>query len=166
MSRERTPVYTGGCQCGAVRYALYSALSDASVCHCRMCQKAFGSYFAPLGDVPLDDFVLTRGGVSVFRSSAAVERGFCSRCGTPLSFRYVDEDKIAIALGSLDRPGEVPPGRQFGLEGRLPLMPAFDLPGATTETSSTKTHLEQIASANYQHPDHDTASWPPEGARR
>ena len=37
---------TGGCQCGAVRYALLAAPSEPHLCHCRMCQKAFGSYFA------------------------------------------------------------------------------------------------------------------------
>jgi len=46
------------------------------------------------------------------------------------------------------------------------ILPEFNLPGAKTEDSSTQVHLEQIASANYQHPDHDTESWPPQGARR
>ncbi|MEI9901940.1 MAG: GFA family protein [Hyphomicrobium sp.] len=164
MSGPRTSVHSGGCQCGAVRYALYDEPTDASICHCRMCQKAFGSYFAPLADVKLEAFVLTRGALSKFRSSAAVERGFCSTCGTPLSFRYVDEDKIAIALGSLDHPERVPLRRQYGLESRLAWIPQLDLPGAKTEDSSTQEHLTQIASANYQHPDHDTDSWPPAGA--
>ncbi len=44
---------TGGCQCGAIRYALHDAPTGASICHCRMCQKAFGNYFAPLAGVPL-----------------------------------------------------------------------------------------------------------------
>ena len=39
---------TGGCQCGAVRYALLEEPTGAHICHCRMCQKAFGSFFAPL----------------------------------------------------------------------------------------------------------------------
>ncbi len=34
---------TGGCQCGAVRFSV-GRLGRASVCHCRMCQKAFGSF--------------------------------------------------------------------------------------------------------------------------
>ena len=46
---------TGGCQCGAVRYALKSEPTDSSICHCRMCQKAFGNYFAPLTGVPRAD---------------------------------------------------------------------------------------------------------------
>ena len=40
-----TPV---GCQCGAVRFRVEGTLDDASVCHCRMCQKAFGGFYAPL----------------------------------------------------------------------------------------------------------------------
>jgi hypothetical protein len=37
MPDERKPAMTGGCQCGAVRYALYSAPTEPSICHCRMC---------------------------------------------------------------------------------------------------------------------------------
>jgi hypothetical protein len=38
---------TGGCQCGAVRYRITAPFENAHICHCRMCQKAFGNYFAP-----------------------------------------------------------------------------------------------------------------------
>src|SRR5690606_35636756 len=99
MSQSRAPVMTGGCQCGAVRYALYAEPSGPHICHCRMCQKAFGSYFAPLAGVALADFAWTRGRPRVFNSSSVVERGFCGDCGTPLSFRYTDGERIAISLG-------------------------------------------------------------------
>ena len=46
MTEAREPVHTGGCQCGAVRYALYAEPTNPHVCHCRMCQKAFGNVFA------------------------------------------------------------------------------------------------------------------------
>ena len=39
---------TGGCQCGAVRYAITTPFENPHICHCRMCQKAFGNYFAAL----------------------------------------------------------------------------------------------------------------------
>ena len=57
---------SGGCQCGAVRYRVTGPLIDPSICHCRMCQKAFGSLFAPLVGVKLDGFTLTRGSLSIF----------------------------------------------------------------------------------------------------
>ncbi len=40
------PVLTGGCQCGAVRFALSAPPAKISICHCRMCQKASGAPFA------------------------------------------------------------------------------------------------------------------------
>ena len=102
--QANTPNITGGCQCGAVRYALKSEPTGASICHCRMCQKAFGNYFAPLTGVPIADLEWTRGEPGVFKSSEAVERGFCRDCGTPLSFRYVARDRISVSIGSLDEP--------------------------------------------------------------
>jgi hypothetical protein len=157
---------TGGCQCGAVRYALTAPPMNPHICHCRMCQKAFGSFFAPLASVKRDQFMLTRGTLAVFKSSDPVERGFCRDCGTPLSLRDVDGDDIAIALGSLDEPAKVEPLRQHGNEGR---MPWFDkLPGLAGLTTTTETDAPKMAAAiaasNHQHPDHDTAIWPPKGA--
>ena len=52
MTLDNRPVLKGGCQCGAVRFTLEGAPGDASICHCRMCQKAFGNFYAPLATVP------------------------------------------------------------------------------------------------------------------
>ena len=65
---------SGGCQCGAVRYTINGPLSGPGICHCRMCQKAFGSFFAPLVSAALQDFALSRGEIAVFKSSDLVER--------------------------------------------------------------------------------------------
>jgi hypothetical protein len=151
--RER--VLTGGCQCGAVRYALHAPPVKASICHCRMCQKAFGSYFAPLAGVKLADFQWTRGEPGIFMSSDAVERGFCRDCGTPLSFRYVAEDMIDVALGSLDDPSAVPPIIAYGIESRMPWFDTLPgLPGQVTSDDPPPTRDGRIQ--NRQHPDHDT----------
>ena len=69
---------TGGCQCGAVRYRC-EALGRASICHCRMCQKAFGAFYGPL--VTSIGLQWTRGEPSHFKSSNKVRRGFCAACG-------------------------------------------------------------------------------------
>lgn len=160
MSEEQVRL-TGGCQCGAVRYALHAAPTDPHICHCRMCQKAAGSFFMPLAGVPRDRFELTRGLLAIFRSSDPVERGFCSACGTPLTFSYRDSDRISVTLGSLDDPTAIPPRAQYGIEARMPWFAELaGLPGSTTEADTSGDRLAQIRSSNHQHPDHDTAEWP------
>ena len=85
-------VRSGGCQCGALRYALRSEPTHTSICWCRMCQKASGNYFQAFTGVPRTDFVWTRGQPGTFHSSAAVARDFCRECGTPLTYRRVAVD--------------------------------------------------------------------------
>ncbi len=153
---------TGGCQCGAVRYALHEQPDDPHICHCRMCQKAFGSFFAPLTGVSLDKFEVTRGALAIFMSSDQTERGFCRDCGTPLSFHYVGRRRIAVSIGSLDEPTMVRPGRQYGIEARMPWFGELpDLPGETTTEQDAPALATAIATSNHQHPDHDTEAWPP-----
>src|SRR3546814_9016363 len=107
-------VHTGGCQCGAVRFRVAGKLTDSSICQCRMCQKAFGAYYAPLVSVRGADLQLTRGSLKHFRSSNHVQRGFCEDCGTPLTYEAVDG--IAIAAGAFDDPASVPPTIQYRSE--------------------------------------------------
>jgi hypothetical protein len=145
----RPAVLTGGCQCGAIRYALYAEPSAADLCHCRMCQKAVGNLFMAVAGVPRDQFAWTKGQPAIFRSSSAAERGFCRECGTPLSFRYITRDRISVTLGSLDEPARAQPTVQHGIESRVPWWrELFDLPGSTTEDDPPPGGLESLQ--NYQ----------------
>ena len=92
------PGLAGGCQCGAVRYRLMAEPTGVNVCHCRMCQKASGGPFMVFGGVRLDQLVWTRGEPKVFVSSSIAERGFCSNCGTPLTYRMFEHDRISVTL--------------------------------------------------------------------
>jgi hypothetical protein len=117
-----------------------------------MCQKAFGSYFAPLAGVRLGEFAWVKGEPGIFKSSQAAERGFCRDCGTPLFFRYVDRDRISISLGSLDHPLRVAPARQFGIESRVPFLATLTgLPGTRTEDDIPPGEMARFKSR--QHPD-------------
>ncbi|MCB1480114.1 MAG: GFA family protein [Rhodobiaceae bacterium] len=163
-----TQAYTGGCQCGAVRYRIDGPLTNAHVCHCRMCQKAAGNYFMPLANAQKADFRLTRGTLAVFSSSQSVERGFCAKCGTPLTFDTVTAAHLNVVLGSLDDPAAVQPEVQYGTESKMPWFAGLDtLPGEATEESEDQdgVPLSVIRETNHQHPDHDTEVWPPEGKR-
>jgi hypothetical protein len=154
MTSATQPVLTGGCQCGAVRFALSAAPVKISICHCRMCQKAAGAPFASFAEVERGDFAWTRGEPSAFRSSSLAERDFCAGCGTPLSFRRIDGSKIEIMTGAFDRPDRLVPTRQYGTEARLGWVVSIaNLPSQTTLQNYGPDKLGDIVS--HQHPDHD-----------
>ena len=164
MSLDNKPTYSGGCQCGAVRFHVEGPLGDASVCHCRMCQKAFGAFYAPLVSVRGARLTWTRGEPKRFQSSNVARRGFCAECGTPLT--YEAPDGMALAIGAFDEPEEIAPVIQWGIEAKLPYVDDIpDLPGEDTMADQgAASFLSSLVS--YQHPDHDTEEWPPAERRK
>ncbi len=154
MTEVTKPVLTGGCQCGAVRFALSRPPVKVSICHCRMCQKAAGAPFASFADIEHADFTWTRGKPAAFRSSSLAERDFCAGCGTPLSFRRIGGPRIEIMTGAFDRPDRLVPTQQFGTEARLGwVVTIANLPSQTTLQNYGAEKLDGIVSR--QHPDHD-----------
>ena len=154
MTSALRPVLTGGCQCGAIRFALSAVPLKVSICHCRMCQKASGAPFASFADIERTDFAWTRGTPAAFRSSSIAMRDFCSQCGTPLSFRRIDGPRIEIMTGAFDRPDRVIPTLQYGTESRLGWVVGIaNLPSHTTLENYGSEKLSGIV--NHQHPDHD-----------
>ena len=163
MSKE---LWTGGCQCGAVRYAFKVRPDNPSICHCRMCQKQFGNFFGPFAGSHTDNFRITRGKLAIFESSDDAERGFCRDCGSPLTYKAKSRPRISVSIGSLDRHTEMKPEFQYGRESSEPwLAELATLPGTRTGegdngVGDTPERYELIHRSNRQHPDHDTDHWP------
>ena len=146
-------IMTGGCQCGAVRYAL-SEKPESTVCHCRMCQKAVGAVRRVLQGKDRR-FALDPGVAVELPEFIGRRTPVCAACGTPLTVRYLDGDAIEVTTGSLDDATAVPPTMNFGSEARLPWIDRL-LPGRLpdTPTSASSSATREIVS--HQHPDHDT----------
>lgn len=155
MSAE---THSGGCQCGAVRFRLTGTPGTSSVCYCRMCQKASASHALALVSVGDAAIKWTRGAPSWFQSSDAARRGFCEKCGTPLA--YDAPDGLALSVLTFDDPDAVAPSIAYGVEGKriwcdeIPSLPERH----TMEDADAVAFLETLVS--YQHPDHDTETWP------
>ena len=154
--RVETAAITGGCQCGAVRYRAAS-LGRASICHCRMCQKAFGGFFGPL--VTANDLKWTRGAPAHFASSNKVRRGFCADCGTPLTYDYGGEPEIAI--GTLDDPEQAVPAIQVNPADKLSYFENLHELPVRKPDDNEKVAAFMAGIVSHQHPDHDTETWPP-----
>jgi len=149
--------FSGGCQCGAVRFRV-ERLGNGSICHCRMCQKAFAGFFGPL--VTSYGLTWTRGEPRYFQSSNRVRRGFCADCGTQLTYEYGAEPEVAI--GAFDNPEVAGPVIQVNPADKLSFFDGL----ASLPTRRPDEQLEhetfKTTIVSYQHPDHDSAVWPPE----
>ncbi|NKF21092.1 GFA family protein [Solimonas marina] len=146
---DASPI-TGGCQCGAVRYAVHATqLERTHYCHCRMCQRALGNLFAALAGTRKTQFEWTGAQTPrVYASSSVATRGFCPQCGTPLSFAYAESEWIYVTVGSLDTPANAVPERHFGIESQLPWLHLDD---ALPKEATGDTDLLRTMKV-YQHP--------------
>jgi hypothetical protein len=135
-SKAHVPV-TGGCLCGAIRYESTAAPNLVGFCHCRMCQQASGNLFIVWADFSDETFRFTHGEPRYYRSSEIATRGFCQRCGSPISFQYDGSSGPAIMVGTLDHPEDWPPTWEHsGIESKVPWYEiSNDLPQTTTEES-------------------------------
>ena len=51
--------------------------------------------------------------------SKIARRGFCSHCGTPLSFEFLDSEFMDLSIGSLDDPSAFKPTEHWSVESRI-----------------------------------------------
>ncbi|WP_337185873.1 GFA family protein [Phenylobacterium sp.] len=145
---------TGGCQCGAVRFRVDGDLGEASICHCRMCQKATGGLFGPYVGVEVGELIWTRGVRKRFQSSNKVWRGFCEACGTPLTWEHAG-GLTSVMIGALDDPAAARLTVQLGSPSRLACVDDISgLPVHEPTEPRAAAHLASIVSL--QHPDRDT----------
>jgi hypothetical protein len=111
----------GGCLCGAIRYLVEGTPSSISICHCRSCRLASGAPAVSWFVVSRDQFKLLSGTLTIYRSSEPVQRGFCRKCGTQLTYTHESApDAIELTTASLDEPGSLQPTKEIWLSEKLP----------------------------------------------
>jgi hypothetical protein len=97
-------MHKGACLCGAVKFEVSGPLKPPDACHCSMCRKQSGHYWAST-DLPRAAVTIHgEENVTWFQSSERIRRGFCSTCGSVLFFDPLHRDWIAIAMGAFDAP--------------------------------------------------------------
>lgn len=152
--QSKPAVLAGGCQCGAVRYALYADPQKVGICHCRMCQKALGAPFGVFVVADAKDFAWTRGQPASWASSNRGIRDFCPNCGTPLAFRPTDKTSMEMMGGTLDDPSAATPTYEVGREGKAQWIAHLaDMPGRTTTENMGADRAAGVVS--FQYPDQD-----------
>lgn len=98
---------TGGCFCGAVRFAVEGEPIQRGQCHCTDCQKFTGGAENYYMVMPAAGFSYVKGEPKRYARpvEGALVREFCATCGTHLAARSPRSDAIVIVkVGGLDDP--------------------------------------------------------------
>jgi len=109
---------SGGCACGAIRYACPTPALFSLNCHCRDCQRESGSAFVPVVAVSRTAFEIAKGTPKYFGITAdsghTTTRAFCGDCGSPLfGLPGRVPEIVTIRAGSLDEPGSFEPSQDI-----------------------------------------------------
>lgn len=94
----------GSCLCGGVRWGIAAPPAAMSHCHCAMCRKAHGAAFATYASAPREQFHWLAGEdyVAGYRSSPALTRNFCARCGSVVPAEGPDGEEMDLPAGCFD----------------------------------------------------------------
>ena len=123
----KEPPYEGSCLCSETRYRATGPASHVGYCHCRTCRRASGAPFVAWVTFEKARFQFTKGAPARFSSSENVVRGFCGRCGTPLTYEnLVTPSEIDVTVSTLDEPGALAPGFHIWVSHKLPWVSVDD----------------------------------------
>ncbi len=108
---------TGGCNCGAVRFAVSEPFISASYCHCTRCQRRSGAGASANGRTTAGAFRIVQGEdrLRSWKPGTGAEKFFCGDCGSALFSRTTDDPPgIGVRLGAIDGdPGIRPSFHQY-----------------------------------------------------
>ena len=111
---------TGHCLCGAVKFAYEGEPKWTLNCHCESCRRAISAPMATWISVPRSAFRFTAAQPSYYASSKGVRRGFCPKCGSPLTYENEQiPDEVHVLVGALSEPGNVKPTAHVFVEDEL-----------------------------------------------
>lgn len=113
VSSAKGMSFTGGCQCGKVRYSIQTDRLVSYACHCRECQKQAASAFGMSVPVMLAS-LRVEGETASWRratdSGSHTDCHFCPTCGTRLYHAGANRPgMVTVKGGSLDRAQDLDP---------------------------------------------------------
>ncbi len=117
---------TGGCGCGAVRFAVSEAPVAAGYCHCTRCQHRTGGASSLQTRTARGSFQLTTGEdeLAIWRPGGGFDKAFCGRCGSALFSRDPDDPSIvSVRFGAFDCDPQIRPSYRAYVDFAAPFEP-------------------------------------------
>jgi len=117
----------GSCHCGAIRFEVSDLPFAADFGHCRDCQRITGAPVAAWMDFKVEHVRWLKEKPAEYASSTTIRRGFCSACGSTLSYRSVEHpDYLSLSIASLDDPDLVRPTYHIYTDSQVAWLPIHD----------------------------------------
>ena len=119
---------TGSCLCGNVRWSYDAPFSAMLHCHCSLCRKHHGTFFATFVAGALSTFHW-RGGterIVTWQSSAQGRRSFCSKCGSKVPSVDHNAQRVFMPAGALDGELGIRPQLHIFVASKSPLHAIHD----------------------------------------
>ena len=133
---------TGHCLCRAIAFAYDAEPRWTLNCHCESCRRATSAPMATWISIPRSAFRFTSAQPSYYASSKGVRRGFCGKCGSPLTYENEQiPDEVHVLVVALTDPGDVRPTAHVFVEDQLPW---FDSADELPRYSKTRRNAEPI----------------------
>ena len=123
--------------CQAVRYETRGDPFAINYCHCRSCRRHNGAPVVTLAGFKESQIRFSGDSRKTFESSPGVNRAFCSKCGTPLTWEGEGGDLgpiIELHVSTFDEPDLLAPSSHafypervawFEVEDNLPRYEGF-----------------------------------------
>ena len=114
---------TGHCECGRIKFEVDGPIEDFSHCHCSQCRRMHGAAFATFAGVARKGFRYLSGesDVTTYASSDALERVFCSICGSNILIAMVAEPQaLYLSMGAVDGNPDRPRGYHIYVGSKAP----------------------------------------------
>ena len=106
----------GHCLCGAVTIVLDNPKRQVELCHCDMCRRWGGAFYAALSG---SDFMIAgEDFITQVRSSEWAERAFCAVCGSNLWYRFLPTGNRSFLAGLFADAADFPIEREIFIDER------------------------------------------------
>ncbi|GAB3028478.1 GFA family protein [Oleiagrimonas citrea] len=126
MRMREGEILEGGCDCGAIRYAIEGPPLFVHGCHCRWCQRETGSAFAINAMIETDRVDVLEGEPLFVDTPSASGKGQriarCPTCFVALWSHYngAGPRMAFVRVGTLDDPDRLPPDIHIFTESKQP----------------------------------------------
>ncbi|MXU65941.1 GFA family protein [Oceanomicrobium pacificus] len=135
------------CECSQVQYEISGPLPEVLACHCTQCRKSSGHYWASVRVQDDQIKVISDTTLAIYQSTDMAQRGFCTACGSTISWRLQGRPGLLLSAGCFD--DDLPvrltghhfvteKGNYYDLKDGLPQAERFDYPADPSPAPSTE----------------------------